>query len=146
MPALDGLEVADILTREQIAPVLLITALPDDASIARACAAGVIGYIVKPWRAQNLRPAIELALYRHHTARDLAVYAATLEDQPAMRKVVEDQLATRKVVEAAQARLVARYQLDPHQALRRIAKLAMNRRLSMRQAAEAILLADDAPS
>jgi response regulator NasT len=59
---------------------------------------------------------------------------------------VEDTLATRQVVEAAQARLVARYQLDPHQALRRIAKLAMNRRLSMRQAAEAILLADDAPS
>ena len=64
MPEVDGIAAAEILTREQIAPVVLLTAYSDQALVERARDAGVVGYVVKPFREAELMPVIELSLTR----------------------------------------------------------------------------------
>ncbi|HET9109419.1 MAG TPA: response regulator [Ktedonobacterales bacterium] len=133
MPELDGIEAARALTSERLAPVVLLTAFSDDELIERAREAGVVNYITKPWRQSDLKPAIEIALARFQEFREIESQVKTLEDQ----------LATRKVVEKAKGVLMEKYKLTEQEAFRRIQKLSMNNRKSMREVAEAILLAEE---
>src|SRR5690606_24973225 len=50
MPEVDGIAAAEELTRERIAPVVLLTAFSDQVLVERAREAGVVGYVVKPFR------------------------------------------------------------------------------------------------
>ncbi|HEX2350133.1 MAG TPA: response regulator [Ktedonobacterales bacterium] len=133
MPELDGIEAARVLTSERLAPVVLLTAFSDDELIERAREAGVVNYVTKPWRQSDLKPAIEIALARFQEFREMESQVKSLEDQ----------LATRKVVEKAKGVLMEKYKLTEHEAFRRIQKLSMNNRKSMREVAEAILLAEE---
>ena len=133
MPELDGIEAARVLTSERLAPVMLLTAFSDNELIERAREAGVVSYITKPWRQSDLKPAIEIALARFQEFREMESQVKTLEDQ----------LATRKVVEKAKGMLMEKYKLTENEAFRRIQKLSMNNRKSMRDVAEAILLAEE---
>src|SRR5258706_16310034 len=49
MPKLDGIAAAKVLTDEGLAPVLLLTAYVDHEQVEKACAAGVMSYIIKPF-------------------------------------------------------------------------------------------------
>ena len=71
MPDLDGIEAAKILTQEKVAPVLLLTAYSQRDLVDRAKEAGVVGYLVKPFREQEIVPAIEIALERFKEFREL---------------------------------------------------------------------------
>ncbi len=133
MPELDGIEAARVLTNERLAPVVLLTAFSDDELIERAREAGVVNYVTKPLRQSDLKPAIEIALSRFQEFREMESQVKTLEDQ----------LATRKVVEKAKGVLMEKYKLTEQEAFRRIQKLSMNNRKSMREVAEAILLAEE---
>ena len=64
MPGLDGIAAAEQLTRERICPVVLLTAYSDQELVERAREAGVVGYVVKPFRPTELMPVIELSLAR----------------------------------------------------------------------------------
>jgi response regulator NasT len=129
MPQMDGITAAHMLHSERIAPVMLLTALSDEELIARAAAAGVVMYLVKPWRQSDLRPAIETALARHAERSALEQRARELEEQ----------LATRRVVERASGVLMRRERLSVGESFRRILRLAMNLHASMREVAEAIV-------
>jgi AmiR/NasT family two-component response regulator len=133
MPEMDGISAAEILTRERLAPVLLLTAFSDEELIERARSAGVVHYVTKPWRQSDLKPAIEIALSRFQEFRSLEGRVHDLEDQ----------LASRKVIEKAKGVLMEKYKLSEQEAFRRIQKLSMNNRKSMKEVAEAILLADE---
>jgi two-component system, response regulator PdtaR len=133
MPQLDGISAAEILTREDLAPVVLLTAFSDQELIDRAKEAGVVHYVTKPWKQSDLKPAIEVALSRFQEFR-------TLTDKV---KDLEDRLATRKVVEQAKGILMQKQGLNEQEAFRRIQKLSMNNRKSMREVAEAILLTNE---
>jgi AmiR/NasT family two-component response regulator len=65
MPRLDGIEAARRIMAERPLPVVLLTAYGDDTLVGRAIDAGVFGYLVKPFREQDLLPAIRTALARH---------------------------------------------------------------------------------
>ncbi|HEY7779866.1 MAG TPA: response regulator [Ktedonobacterales bacterium] len=130
MPHMDGISATEVLTREKIAPVLMLTAFSDQELIDRAKEAGVIHYLTKPWRQSDLRPAIEVALARFQEFRAMETRVKDLEDL----------LATRKVVEKAKGLLMQKQGLSEQEAFRRIQKLSMNNRKSMREVAEAILL------
>src|SRR5579859_2525334 len=65
MPQMDGLTAAQMLKREKLAPVLLLTAFSDQDLIDRAKDAGVVNYVTKPWRQSDLKPAIEVTLARY---------------------------------------------------------------------------------
>jgi response regulator NasT len=134
MPEMDGISAAKVLTEEKIAPVLLLTAYSDREFIEGSLDAGVMGYLVKPFREAELVPAIELALGRF---REFRAIEKQLDDT---REVLE----TRKVVERAKGILMDTQGLREADAFRTIQKLSMNNRKSMREVAEAILLAHQA--
>ncbi|HZQ02445.1 MAG TPA: response regulator [Gaiellaceae bacterium] len=71
MPRLDGIEAARQILAERPVPIVLLTAYADDASVARAAEAGVFAYVVKPFREQDLLPAIETARARHRELVEL---------------------------------------------------------------------------
>lgn len=132
MPDLDGIQAAKILTEERLAPVLLLTAFSQQELIEGAKDAGVVGYIVKPFRESELVPAIEVALSRF---REFKALEKELTDT---RNILE----TRKIVERAKGILMDTQGLKEAEAFRKIQKLSMNTRKSMREVAEAILLAN----
>lgn len=134
MPEMDGIAAAKVLTEEKIAPVLLLTAYSDREFVEGSLDAGVMGYIVKPFREAELVPAIELALARF---REFRALEKQLGDT---REVLE----TRKAVERAKGILMDTQGLREADAFRKIQKLSMNNRKSMREVAEAILLAHQA--
>ena len=133
MPHVNGVDAAETLTRESIAPVLLLTAYSDQALIDRAKEVGVISYVNKPWRQADLKPAIEIALARFSQYREMSEKVKDLEDR----------LATRRVVEQAKGLLMKKQGLSEQEAFRTIQKLSMNKRKSMREIAEAILLTQE---
>jgi response regulator NasT len=131
MPGMDGLTVARILLDEQVAPVMVLSAMCDEDLVARARDAGVMQYLTKPWRERELIAAIDVALARHREFCALARQVQTLEER----------LATRRVIERAARLLMERYALDEGEAFRRIQRFCMTSRRSMREVAEAIILA-----
>lgn len=134
MPDMDGIEAASILTGERIAPVLLLTAFGQRELIERAKEAGVVGYLVKPFRESDLTPAIEVALARFAEFKALESEKETLHEA----------LETRKFVDRAKGILMERENLNEQEAFRRIQKMSMNTRKPMREIAEAIILTSEA--
>ena len=133
MPDMDGVEAAKILTSEKVAPVLLLTAYSQQELIDRAREAGVVGYLVKPFRESNLAPAIEITLARFEEFRVVQKEADDLKDA----------LETRKVVDRAKGILMDSQNLSEQEAFRRIQKMSMNTRRPMKDIAEAIILASE---
>lgn len=131
MPKLDGIQAARILTEEKIAPVLLLTAYSDRDLVERAKEAGVVNYIVKPFREAELLPAIEIAIARYQEFLEMDRQVADLKET----------LETRKLVERAKGILMDTQGLKEAEAFRKIQQLSMNTRKSMKEIAQAILLA-----
>lgn len=134
MPDMDGIEAAKVLTEERIAPVLLLTAFGQRDLIERAKEAGVVGYLVKPFRENDLTPAIEIALERFSEF-------AELEDEV---EDLQEALETRKLVDRAKGILMDRDSLSEKEAFRKIQKMSMNTRKPMKDIAEAIIITHDA--
>ena len=130
MPKLDGIQAAKVLTEEKIAPVLLLTAYSDRELVDRARDAGVVNYIVKPFREAELLPAIEIALARYAEFNTINKELGDLKDT----------METRKLVERAKGVLMDTQGLKEQDAFRKIQQLSMNTRKSMREIAQAILL------
>lgn len=136
MPDMDGIEAAKAMTQEKIAPVLLLTAYAQRDLVDRAKEAGVVGYLVKPFREQEIVPAIEIALARFGEFRELEKEVGDLNET----------LETRKVVDRAKGILMDSQGLTEQEAFRKIQKMSMNTRKPMKEIAQAIVLAQDAKS
>jgi response regulator NasT len=133
MPKLDGIQAARILTEEKIAPVLLLTAYSDRDLVDRAKEAGVVNYVVKPFREAELLPAIEIAMARYQEFLEMDKQISDLKET----------LDTRKIVERAKGILMDTQGLKEAEAFRKIQQLSMNTRKSMKEIAQAILLANE---
>jgi response regulator NasT len=127
----DGIDAARLLTEEKIAPVVLLTAYSQRELVVRAREAGVVGYLVKPFREADLVPAIEVALARFNEFRAMEKQVDDLEDA----------LETRKLVDRAKGILMDSQDLTEAEAFRRIQKMSMNTRKPMKDVAEAVILA-----
>jgi two-component system, response regulator PdtaR len=134
MPELDGIAAAGAMSADTLAPVLLLTAYSDREFVDRAVDAGVMGYLVKPFAEAQLKPAIDVALERWRELRQMQ------QDLSQTQETLE----TRKLVERAKGVLMDSQNLKEAEAFRRIQRLSMNSRKSMREVAEAILLAHEA--
>lgn len=133
MPVMDGLDAAKIVAEEKIAPVVLLTAYSQKDLIERAKEAGVFGYLVKPFQESDLMPAIEIAISRYLEMQDLE---STVGD-------LENKLETRKTVDRAKGILMDKRKLSEAEAFRLIQQQSMNQRKSMREIAEAIIIAHE---
>jgi two-component system cell cycle sensor histidine kinase/response regulator CckA len=63
--AFDGIETARLLRSRFDVPVIFLTAYADDQTVARAKETEALGYILKPFRAGELKSAVEIALFKH---------------------------------------------------------------------------------
>ena len=89
MPRLDGIEAARRILADQAIPIVMLTAYGQDELVGRAVEAGVFGYLVKPFREQDLVPAIAAARARHAELEEVRRQAESLADALAARKVIE---------------------------------------------------------
>jgi len=131
MPDMDGIEAARVLTEERIAPVVLLSAYSQRELVQRAREAGVVAYLVKPYREEELTPAIEVALARFAEFKDLQKQVSDLTEA----------LETRKLVDRAKGILMDKQGLTEAEAFRKIQKMSMDNRKPMKEVAEAIILA-----
>jgi response regulator NasT len=131
MPVLDGITAAEKIGKERPVPIVLLTAMADATTIERARLAGVMNFIVKPFRGEQLFPAIDLAIHQF-------VEVSTLREEVAS---LTDTLETRKLVQQAKNALM-RQGLSEPAAHKKLQQIAMSKRKTLRQVAEAILLAD----
>jgi response regulator NasT len=131
MPDMDGIEAAKVLTEERIAPVVLLSAYSQRDLVQRAREAGVVAYLVKPYREEELSPAIEVALARFAEFKDLQKQVSDLQEA----------LETRKLVDRAKGILMDKQGLTEAEAFRKIQKMSMDNRKPMKDVAEAIILA-----
>ncbi len=131
MPVMDGIEAVTVITEEAIAPAILLTAYSDRELIDRAKNAGVFGYLVKPFKPTDLPPAIEVARSRYDQNQTLTKEIGTLQER----------LEARKLVDRAKGIMMDEQGLGEAEAYRRIQQQSMNLRKTMREVAEAIILA-----
>jgi response regulator NasT len=131
MPVMDGIEAVSIITEENIAPTILLTAYSDKELVDRAKDAGVFAYLVKPFKPSDLPPSIEVARSRFEQNQQLNGEVSNLQEK----------LEARKLIDRAKGILMDEYKVGESEAYRRIQMQSMNLRKSMREVAEAIILA-----
>ena len=124
MPVLDGISAA-----ERIAPVVILTAFSQRELVERDRDAGAMAYLVKPFTKADLVPAIEMAVSRFAEIRTLDTEIGTLRER----------LEVRKLLDRAKGLLQSEHGLSEPDAFRWIQKTSMDRRLTMRAVAEAVI-------
>ena len=129
MPVLDGISAAERIVGARLAPVVLLTAFSQTELVERARDAGAMAYVVKPFTSATLLPSLEIALSRHAEITSLEQKVADITDR----------FETRKQVERAKGLLMQSMGLSEPEAFRWIQKTAMDRRMSMREVAEAVV-------
>ena len=129
MPVLDGISAAEQIGKERIAPVVMLTAFSQKELVERARDAGVMAYIVKPFTASDLGPAIDIARSRWLELHALETEVADLGGR----------LETRKALDRAKGVLMAELKISEPEAFRWIQKTAMDRRLGMAEVAAAVV-------
>ncbi len=133
MPILDGISAAEEIIAT--CPVLMLTAFSQRELVDRARDAGVMAYVLKPFTINDLVPAIEIAISRHLQMKSLAAEVADLHDR----------LETRKIIDRAKGILMAALNLTEPQAFSWIQKAAMDRRLTMKEVAQAVISPEAVP-
>lgn len=129
MPRLDGIEAARRILDERPIPIVMLTAYGQDELVSRAVEAGVFGYLVKPFREQDLLPAIHAARARHEELAALREEAESLSEA----------LAARKVIERAKGLLMSKENLSEEEAFARLRKASQVSGRPLRVVAEAVL-------
>jgi len=129
MPIMDGITAAEHIAKERLAPVVLLTAFSQTELVERARDAGAMAYVVKPFTPADLLPAVEIAASRFVEIRALENEIADINER----------METRKTVERAKGILMEKMQLNEPEAFRWIQKTSMDRRLTMREVAEAVI-------
>jgi two-component system, response regulator PdtaR len=129
MPKVDGIEAAQHIAGNRIAPVVILTAFSQRDLVERARDAGAMAYLVKPFAKRDLVPAIELAISRFNELAALEQEVAGLTER----------LETRKTVERAKGILMTKQGLSEPEAFRWVQRTAMDRRTTMKAVAEAVI-------
>lgn len=132
MPKKDGMTAAREIRSKLKIPIILLTACCDPDTVQRAKESGISGFLAKPFREHDLWPAIELACAH---AEEVEILKEQIDD-------LKETLESRKIIEKAKGVLMKNQGLSEPEAFRKMQKLAMDKRKSMRQIAEAILLTE----
>jgi AmiR/NasT family two-component response regulator len=129
MPGLDGIEAARRILDERPIPIVIVSAYTESTLVERAAEAGVFGYLAKPFREEDLLPAIA-------TARARFTQLAAVREQV---DTLADALAARKAIERAKGILMAKQSLTEEVAFARLRKASQVSGKPMRVIAEAII-------
>lgn len=129
MPVLDGISAAERIGKAHLAPVVLLTAFSQTELVERARDAGAMAYVVKPFSPADLLPAVEIAISRYAQITALESEVADLAER----------FETRKRVDRAKGLLMTKMGLTEPESFRWIQKTSMDRRLTMREVADAVI-------
>ncbi len=129
MPKLDGIEAARRILEERPVPIVMLTAYGQQELVSRAVEAGVFGYLVKPFREQDLLPAIAAARARHEELQALRAEAESLADA----------LAARKAIEKAKGLLMTKESLSEQEAFERLRRASQVSGKPLKVIAEAVI-------
>jgi len=129
MPRLDGIDAARRILDERPIPIVMLTAYGQDELVARAVEAGVFGYLVKPFREQDLLPAIQMARARFDELQEVRGEAESLAEA----------LAARKAIERAKGLLAEREGLSEAEAFARLRRASQISGRPLRVVAEALI-------
>jgi len=132
MPKMDGITATNEIRKKLKIPIIFLTAVYDAETVQRAKETGIAAFLTKPLRKEELWPAIELAF----------AHAEEIEQLKEEVEELKETIESRKIIERAKGVLMRTQQLSEPEAFRRMQKLAMDKRKSMRQIAEAILLTE----
>jgi len=135
MPGMDGLDAARVVSSEKICPVVMLTAFSQREVIEQARDAGALAYLVKPFQKTDLVPAIELAIGRFLEIKTLS----------GERDALDEQLELRKLLDRAKGLLIDQHSLTEQAAFDFIQKMAMSKRMRMRDVAVAVLSGEIKP-
>lgn len=133
MPRMTGLEAAQIINKERLCPVILLTAFSDVPIIEQANRAGVLAYLVKPYREQELQPNIEIALARY---REMMALEGALGS-------AQETIDNSRQVGKAKRVLMEHHGISEQEAYRRIQAQALSNQKSVREIADAILITQE---
>lgn len=136
MPGKDGIEVASEIAPENICPVVILTAFSQRSFVEQARDAGVLAYLVKPFQAADLVPAIELARARFEERLALEEEVANLATQA---ERANKKLETRKLLDRAKGILMDSHEMSEPNAFEFIQKTAMDNRTQMGDIAQRII-------
>lgn len=131
MPIMDGITAAKLIAEENIAPVLLLTAYSQQDIVDKASEAGVIAYLVKPIREEQLFPAMEIAVKRFNEVQALNAELGELKES----------LETRKLLDRAKGILMTAHGMTEQEAYRKMQQFSMAKRISLKELAESIIAA-----
>ena len=134
MPILDGISAATQII--EFSPVLMLTAFSQKDLIERASEAGAMAYVVKPFTINDLIPAIEISISRHRQMKSLALEVSDLHER----------LESRKLIDRAKGILMKALNLSEPEAFSWIQRAAMDRRISMKEVAKAVIDPSAAPN
>jgi len=129
MPEMDGLSAAVAIRKKLKVPIILLTNCHDPATVKRAAGAGIAAFLTKPLREQDLLPAIEISMAH---AREVDGLKEQIYD-------LQELLENRKVISQAKGMLMEREHLSEPEAYRKLQKLAMDQRKTLRQVADGVL-------
>lgn len=133
MPERDGISAVAELVSEGISAAILLTAYSDQELVQKATEAGAFAYLVKPFKPQDLPPAIEVAVSRFRQTQALHKQVRELNQR----------LEARRIIERAKGLLMRKQGISEEEAYARIRQKSMETRRSMREVAEAILMTED---
>jgi response regulator NasT len=129
MPRLDGIEAARTILAERPMPIVMLTAYGQDELVTRAAEVGVFGYLVKPFREQDVLPAIQTARARFSELREVREQVDSLAEA----------LAARKAIERAKGILMAKERLTEDEAFARLRKASQVSGRPMKVIADAVI-------
>ena len=135
MPERDGLSAAEEIAGEDLCAVVMVTAFSQRDISTKAAQAGAVGYVVKPFTMADLDPAISLAMARWQQIQDLKAQVSSLGERA----------ASREAVERAKELLQRGHQMSEPEAFAWLRRAAMDRRVTLAEAATALLAGQVTP-
>jgi len=133
MPVMDGIEAARQIIAEHPCALLFLTAYNDEDLVQQASETGALAYLMKPFRKEELAPALEIAMRRFRQ----------LQDQNQRIACLKEALETRKIIERAKGILMDQHGMTEQDAFRYIHFKARSQNKKMREIAEGILAEPD---
>ena len=129
MPKVEGITAAEEILKEIPTAIVMLTAFSQKELVQRAAEVGAMAYVTKPFGPSDLIHAVEIALSRKAQIDALEADVADLTER----------FETRKRVDRAKGLLIDRMDMTEPEAFRWIQKTSMDRRLSMREVADAVI-------
>lgn len=128
MPERDGLSAAEEIAGEDLCAVVMVTAFSGRDVAMQAAEAGAVGYVVKPFTMADLEPAIAVAQARWAQVQALKSEVANLGERARARELVEQ----------AKVLLQRDHGMSEPQAFTWLRRAAMDRRVTLSEAAAAL--------